>query len=160
MTQTSTSTDFGTPLWLVPLLGLLAGAAHAAAWHFIPMPTVAGAISFAAILLLWIMISGTRGSRGSAIGVALLTGVFAIAASWALWLVLVFGLGGLRETLNFGGVSAVMEWVGLYLDQFDATVSRRSQSMSVDGDELRVLWMIMAGIWIIAPLGGALFRKT
>lgn len=160
MTQTHTPAPTGTPLWLLPPVGLLAGAAHTAGWHFIPIPTVTLAITFGAMLILWIVASSAAGSKGGGVVMALIMGLCALGASWALWLVLVFGLDGLQETVSFGGVGAVMDWIAIYLDQFSATVSRRSQSMSFNGEEIRVMWMVMAAIWIVLPLVAAAIRKT
>jgi len=160
MSQMQAQATTGLPLWLLPVIGLLAGAAHTAGWHFISIPTVTLAITFGVLLILWIAISAAAGSKGAGIFAALVTGLLALAASWALWLVLIFGIEGLQETLDFGGVAAVVDWIALYLDQFSATVSRRGQSMSFNGGEIRVMWMIMAAVWIVLPLVAAAFRKT
>lgn len=160
MAPTHPPTQTGTPLWLLPVIGLLAGAAHTAAWHYVTLPTVTLAVTFGAWLILWIMVSTAAGSKAAGLVVALLMGLCALAASWVLWLVLTFGFDGLQDTLGFGSITAVVDWVAVYLDQFSATVSRRSQSMSFSGEDIRVIWMILAAIWVVLPLLAAALRKT
>ena len=160
MSQTQTAQASRPSLLLVPLVGLISGAAHAAAWHFIPLLVVSAAVSMVAVGLLWAVASNSGASRGAAGVTALIAGLLAILSSWAVWLALVFGVDGVRQMLSIGGVEDVMANVGFYLDLFEISISRRGQSTTIRGDELRVFWMIMTGIWIAAPLAGALFRKT
>ena len=159
MTQTRTETTGGIPLLLVPIIGGLSGAAHTAAWHYIPIPTVTLAVTFGAWLILWITVSVATGSKGAGIVMALLTGLCTLAATWALWFVLEFGLDGVQTIYNSGRLPGLVYQVELYLEGFRATVSRRSQSMTFDGGEIRVIWMILAGIWVLLPLAAAAFRK-